>query len=167
LSQALTTHFEEVHGVDVSAPMVKKANEFNRYPDLCTYHLNPRPDLQLFPSNHFDFIYSNIVLQHIEPENSLEYIREFFRIIKPDGTVVFQVLKPTLSRRLFPQFAVDVYRKFKHGDRPLIGMFGIPESRLKATIGAAGARILNLGIDHSPDLGWRWKSVKVVATKDS
>lgn len=167
LSQALATSFDEVHGVDVSAPMVKQANGFNRHPDRCHYHLNVRPDLQLFPADRFDFIYSNIVLQHIEPQFSLVYIREFFRVLKPGGTVVFQVLKPTLRRSLFPQFAVDTYRKLKHGTKPLIGMFGISGNQLTKTLKEAGARVLSLTSHHSPDLGWRWISRTVIATKDA
>jgi ubiquinone/menaquinone biosynthesis C-methylase UbiE len=167
LSQALAAGFDEVHGVDVSAPMVERANGFNRHPDRCHYHVNTRPDLQLFPPGHFDFIYSNIVLQHIEPRFSLIYIREFFRVIKPGGTVVFQVLKPTLRRGLFPQFAVDAYRKLKHGNKPLIGMFGISDPQLRATLRDAGARVLSLTSQLSPDLGWRWISRSVVATKDA
>ena len=91
LTQALGRHFDEVAGVDIAPSMVDLAREYNALGDRCTYHVNDHPDLRLFEDDAFDFIYSTIVLQHIAPEYSREYIREFVRVLAPGGVAVFDV----------------------------------------------------------------------------
>ena len=39
----------------------------------------------------FDFVYSSLVLQHMKPEYSQNYIKEFLRILAPGGLVYFQL----------------------------------------------------------------------------
>lgn len=91
LTQSLADHFERCDGVDISETMINNARRFNKYPDRVSYHVNDNPDLSLFPDSSFDFIYSNIVLQHIEPDVSENYIAEFVRVLTNDGFAVFQV----------------------------------------------------------------------------
>ena len=71
--------------------MIEAACQFDYCGERRHYHLNPVSDLRLFPDDHFDFIYSNIVLQHMEPGYSRKYIQEFIRILVPGGLVVFQL----------------------------------------------------------------------------
>src|SRR6266852_2844803 len=101
LSQALALHFERVDGVDISPSMIGHANRFNQFPDKCHYHVNATGDLALFPSNSFDFIYSTIVLQHIEPRFGKIYLREFIRVLSHGSIAAFQIQSPTLLRGLF------------------------------------------------------------------
>ncbi len=91
LTQALTNYFDEVYGVDIAPSMIKLANKYNKYEKRCHYFLNEVNDLKLFEDNSFDFIYSNIVLQHMEPEYSKNYIKEFLRILTPEGIAIFQI----------------------------------------------------------------------------
>ena len=91
LTQALCRHFEECHGLDIAESMVEKARQYNRYGARCQYHVNTRPDLSLFAGNTFDFIYTNIVLQHNPPAMSRRFIREFLRILTPGGLLMFQL----------------------------------------------------------------------------
>jgi SAM-dependent methyltransferase len=144
VTQALSHHFSEAHGVDISPSMVEHANQFNQFPGRCTYHVNAENGLPLFPANHFDFVYSGIVLQHIEPRFAKNYIREFFRVVKPDGTIVFQLLRPVFWRSLVPDFAITAFRRLKHGRKPYIGMFGIPENEMTALLDECGAKRLQV-----------------------
>lgn len=91
LTQSLANHFDEVVGVDIAPSMVKLANQFNRHGWRCKYYLNEVDDLRVFPGNNFDFIYTNIVLQHMIPLYSKSYIREFFRVLRPGGILIFQL----------------------------------------------------------------------------
>jgi SAM-dependent methyltransferase len=91
LSEALADHFEHVDGVDVSSSMVAQAREHNRHGERCEYHYNPAPDLQLFPDDRFDLVYSNVVLQHIEPDLSRSYVSELVRVLAPGGLLLFQL----------------------------------------------------------------------------
>ena len=162
LSQALATHFDEVHGVDISPSMVGHAVRFNQFPDRCFFHVNGSERLELFPDASFDFIYSNIVLQHIEPQYSKQYIAEFVRLLKPGGLLVFQILSATLLRRLVPDALVERYRAAKNRGGAFIGMFGVPEAEVLSILDLAGGQIL--GSETRPN-GRRWISHRHFVTK--
>lgn len=91
LTQALCKFFGRVDGVDIAESMIRLARSFNQHGDRCRYHVNVSDNLRLFASDRFDFIYSNIVLQHIEPRYSQGYIEEFVRVIAPGGLAIFEV----------------------------------------------------------------------------
>jgi SAM-dependent methyltransferase len=91
LAQAMGDRFRSVVGVDIAPSMIELAERFNRHGDRCRYVVNDRPDLALFRDGEFDFVYSNIVLQHIPPPIGAGYIREFVRVLRPGGLLVFQV----------------------------------------------------------------------------
>ena len=89
LSRALLQYFPEVYGVDVSTEMIRLAKE---YTPSCEFILNRKDDLSLFQDDFFDFVYSNIVLQHQRTKDiARAYITEFLRVTKPGGKVVFQM----------------------------------------------------------------------------
>ncbi|MBD1905968.1 class I SAM-dependent methyltransferase [Funiculus sociatus GB2-A5] len=91
LTQALFHYFDEACGIDIAPSMIELARKYNRYGDKCQYYVNESDDLRLFKDNSFNFIYSKIVLQHIRPEYSKNYIKEFLRILTPGGLMVFQI----------------------------------------------------------------------------
>ena len=91
LSQALAHHFDRVTGVDVSAVMIEKAQSLNGFPQVVSYVCNRSSHLREFPDRTFDFILSNIVLQHVRPDIAVEYLREFARLLAPGGALVFQL----------------------------------------------------------------------------
>lgn len=102
LSRTLRAYFGEVYGVDISEEMVELAQRFT---PSCTFLLNEAAHLGAFPDDSFDFIYSNIVLQH-QPSKEVArgYIREFVRVLKPAGRAVFQIpYKLTLRYALQPK----------------------------------------------------------------
>ncbi|HRE49565.1 MAG TPA: class I SAM-dependent methyltransferase [Aggregatilineales bacterium] len=108
LTQALAGVYQEAHGVDVSAPMVARASTINRYPERCFYHHNPADDLRLFPDNHFDLIYSNLVFQHIPPPLTKGYLAECLRILASGGVFVFQ-----LPTDFSPSYKADQQRSIE------------------------------------------------------
>jgi|LauGreDrversion2_6_1035139.scaffolds.fasta_scaffold28841_2 ubiquinone/menaquinone biosynthesis C-methylase UbiE len=162
LSQALAAHFDEVYGVDISPSMIGHAVRFNQFPDRCRFHVNGSERLELFPDASFDLIYSNIVLQHIEPQYSKQYIAEFVRLLKPGGLLVFQILSATLLRRLVPDALVEWYRAAKNHGGAFIGMFGVPQSEVLSILDQAGGRIL--ASEAWPN-GRRWISHRHFVTK--
>ena len=103
LTQALAPHFEKVYGVDISAEMIARATEMNAYGDRCRYLLNTVEDLRQLSDHQFSFIYSMIVLQHIPPDLSESYLREFFRVLEPEGLVIFQLPSVTVSEHTVPE----------------------------------------------------------------
>jgi ubiquinone/menaquinone biosynthesis C-methylase UbiE len=91
ITQSLAKKFEICVGVDISPTMIENAKKMNKYGERCQYILNEFDNLSIFEDDSFDFIYSNIVLQHMEPQYSKKYIREFVRILKKDGLLIFQI----------------------------------------------------------------------------
>jgi SAM-dependent methyltransferase len=89
LTQPLVRRFASCIGVDISQQMIQKAESLNQYAH-CRYvaHSNARLP---FADASFSFIYSNIVLQHVPPRFSEQYLQEFVRVLAPDGVLVFGV----------------------------------------------------------------------------
>lgn len=92
LSQALAPHFREVVGVDISEEMVRRARELDCYgPDRVRYVVNTAAGLPDLESESFDFVYSNITLQHVPPRLVRRYVAEFFRVLRPGGIALYQM----------------------------------------------------------------------------
>jgi len=150
LSRALRSYFGDVHGVDISAEMVRLARQWT---PSCTFHVNPADHLKLFQTDFFDFIYSNIVLQHqASKEIAKAYITEFVRIIKPKGLIVFQIpyrqsLRAAMQprRRLYSLLRMcGVPADFIYKKLHLSPMRGIclPTADVVATVRAGGGRVV-------------------------
>jgi SAM-dependent methyltransferase len=91
ITQALARSFDRCDGVDISESMLRGAARYNRFPGRCVYHLNHAPDLALFDTSSFDFVYSTLVLQHMPPEYGKGYLRELLRVLEPGGLLVVQL----------------------------------------------------------------------------
>ena len=152
LTQALGDHFGEASGVDIAPSMVAKAEGYNRHGERCRYFVNGRDDLRLFPAESFDLVCSFIVLQHIAPRFAERYIREFVRVLRPGGVLVFQIPDrpaPTLkgwflhllSRRPFLPL-LNLYRRVRDGSRGVAEMHAIPKARVLAILEECGAEVL-------------------------
>ncbi len=95
LTQALAEHFDRVDGVDISTTMIEQARVHNHKGERVQYHVNQTAQLP-FPENTFDFVYSVIVLQHVEIQIARQYVAEFIRVIRPGGLAVFQAVSSNL-----------------------------------------------------------------------
>jgi SAM-dependent methyltransferase len=88
VSQPLADTFAHCVGVDASPTMLELARRFNRTPNRLTFTLNARADLAAFPKDHYAFVYSTRVLQHIPRRYALGYVAELVRILNPDDGVL-------------------------------------------------------------------------------
>jgi SAM-dependent methyltransferase len=91
LTQALARRIDRAVGADISRVMIDHARGLNQYPERVDYICTAEQGLDTLPSASFDCIYSNIVLQHVEPELSVKYLNEFFRLLEPGGLLAFQL----------------------------------------------------------------------------
>jgi len=98
LSQALAEYFDEVVGVDVSKEMIKQGEALVPEGMKLSFIINEAEDLSQIADDEFDFVYTLIVLQHIHPQISHGYLKEFARIVKPGGHVFFQLPAERLDR---------------------------------------------------------------------
>jgi SAM-dependent methyltransferase len=106
-------------------------------------------------------VYSCRVLQHMPPPLALGYVREFHRVVRPGGVVVFQM--PTtpartpagLALRLLPNSLAVRLRKGME-------MHGTSEHDVRALVEGIGARVVTADPDTSA--GDRWQSRLYVTT---
>jgi SAM-dependent methyltransferase len=100
LSRALAGRFTRVSGVDAAPTMIARGRELNADRPNLELVLNQEPRLSHFPDASISFAYTTLVLQHITYPESLAYVGELLRILKPGGIAMFQT--PTLDRTPAP-----------------------------------------------------------------
>ncbi len=151
LTQGLCYHFDQVTGVDISDTMIDGANRFNKFGEKCTYITNTEPHLKCLDSDTFDLVYTNIVLQHMPPRYQVEYIKEFFRVLKSGGLAIFQVraakgYKPgSLAEKLY-NFKMERWKPFWKTvrGRPPIQVHTISPKVVEQVIVECGAALLDV-----------------------
>lgn len=115
LTQALSRHFDRVVGVDISPTMIALADALNSNgpsSQRVRFVRNSGDDLAMLSAASFDFVYTNIVLQHIPPRLTKRYLREFHRVLRPGGVLVFQLpshLRPE-DERTVRAMPAEAYR---------------------------------------------------------
>jgi ubiquinone/menaquinone biosynthesis C-methylase UbiE len=171
LSQALSIWFDEVYGIDISSSMIQAANTFNVFDKKCHYILNNKPNLELFSDNYFDFIYSNITLQHMKPIFSIKYIKEFIRVLVPDGLLIFQVpshrrftlrsdnpLKKTMHyiKYFFPIPLVNLMKNITTslGRGPVMEFYAIKNKEVEKLISQSGGKLIDKYLYPDNECGW-------------
>jgi len=177
LTQALADRFETVWGVDIAPSMIELAKRFDRHPGRCRYLVNDTADLRMFGSGTFGFIYSNIVLQHIEPRYQRGYLKELVRVLAPGGVLVFQLptepVRPRVGadgplkgaiRSFTPDPLLRAYRRIRWG-RSFIEMWGMPRDDVIGLLQAEGATILDVRPDRFA--GAHWAGFRYTATRSS
>lgn len=151
----VTAGFGQATGVDISASMLAKARELNRHGDRIRFVHNERSDLSFMDSGQVDLAYSCRVLQHLPTGLAHGYIREFFRVARPGGVVVFQLpSRPAASPaglvlRLLPTPLLDRLRRGME-------MHGTPPEAVRALVAEAGGEVL--AVDDDVSAGRRWVS---------
>lgn len=76
---------KEYYGVDFSIEMIKKAKEIFKHSKNVYFVANNGKDLKYFHDNQFDIVYVCLLFQHMEKDNTLNYIKEVHRVLKKGG----------------------------------------------------------------------------------
>ncbi|MEO7043432.1 MAG: class I SAM-dependent methyltransferase [Gemmatimonadaceae bacterium] len=159
LSQALARKFDEVVGVDISSTMLEGARRFDQSDGRCKFVLNTTDDLSQFPTASFDFVYSHIVLQHMEPIYSLGYIREFTRLLRKGGVAVFQIPVANNTRRIrdvikswFPGLVKKLHN-IRHPGIPIIELYAAPMEGIDQALAAGGMTVFATTDDPNGNRG--------------
>ncbi len=180
VTQSFATYFREVYGVDIAASMISLAKKYakSRQKNI-SYFVNTHDNLKLFPDTKFDFIYSNIVFQHMPISLTKAYIKEFLRILKPGGLILFQMpaeyvhtpddnLKQKLKLllvKIHPQALNQLFAiRGKILERPTMEIHTLPKTAMKDYLQTLGAKIVAITDDDS--FGIHMKSYQYVVTID-
>jgi SAM-dependent methyltransferase len=163
LTQALAVYFDEAVGVDIAPSMIEQAQQYNRYGSRCRFVLNAATDLVLFDDNSFDFVYSNLTLQHVAPSYTRLYLAEMLRILRPGGVLLFQLPSSRAERRgLLATLRVivgptqEVWRRARYGTCPVAEYHGIERQEVVALLEWAGGEVIET--TEKPALGNGWLS---------
>ena len=158
LTRALAASFGECWGVDISETMIQLATEFNVDCSRCRFLVNTTDNLQVFHSGYFGFIYTSIVLQHMETRYVRRYLGEMARVLRPGGVLVFQVLDRRKGAWLGELRANLGIRKGLSG---LLGkkqdldqcmeLHCIRESRIRRLLARAQATVVDVRLTNSAD----------------
>lgn len=152
LTLAWTRHASQVTGVDISRPMVEKGRQIMAGQEAIHFELNQRDDLSLFPDNHFDLVFSHVVLQHMPWSLAQVYLSEFARICKPGGWVAFQLpfdpgqsqTMSWLRRRIvdaLPFGLGGAYRRWRRGTSRLFEMHFTPPEKVETILTRGGMEV--------------------------
>jgi SAM-dependent methyltransferase len=153
LTRALAARFDQVVGIDISAPLVTEARRLNADLRNCEFRVSGREDLSDFGDGSLDLVCSTIVLQH-QPSHRVirRYVAEFLRVVPPGGLVVFQL--PTripLRNRIQPRRRLYsllralglspelLYRRLQLDPMRMTAMSG---RRVTAAVERSGGRVL-------------------------
>ena len=143
--------------------MLDRARQHNAT-GACRFVLNTAQDLALFDDGSFDLVYCRLVLQHVPAQCARNYIREFVRVSRPGGAILFQLPTPAADRppsgrvgRLLPRPVLRVGRRVKWGLSRSVRSAGSPVMedhglRLQETLDlvtGSGARVIDVAEDSS------------------
>ncbi len=149
LTQALAGHFEHAYGVDISLKMIELARQHNRHGARCEYMCNPAGDLNRFADGSIDMIYSWITLQHMRPRHARRYMREFLRVLAPEGLLLFQY--PSKPIRL--RFRMARWKGLLATPRPMY-MNGMNRDDVVRLLELGGCRVLDVQQDDTSIPGY-------------
>ena len=155
MTRAFAQYFDECVGVDISDSMVRGAQEHNADIPGVSFVVNRASDLGRFSDSSFDFVYSTIALQHVPDRGTIEaYIREFCRVMRPEGLVAFQlpshipaIFRIQWRRRLYSglrRLGLDAEFLYRRLRLAPIAMSYIPESAIVRLLESNGARVLRV-----------------------
>ncbi len=161
LSRALYPYFEKVTGIDASPTMVEVARKQNsEYLDKLEFKVNKEDRLGLLKDDTFSFVFTSITLQHIPYPHSVNFIKEFLRVLKPGGTAVFQiptedVREPSLWQRFrsFIRFR-ERLAMIGIGDGFQMDMYTVSLDEIKAIINDEGGELLAVKYTNHTDPGF-------------
>jgi len=191
LTRALGNRFKYVYGVDISPTMIERALAWT------TDHKNVNfvcmEDCALrFQEKKFGFIYSSLVLQHIEPSTANRYIGELMDLLDSRSILVFQIadsyriLGNPMIGQIFNNFRARAKIRTRMRNlwfskttslTPHIRTYGLLENKIRQTIKAHSGHIVNIQLtnslkpnfngnlrflDETPYFGWVSKQYCVV-----
>jgi len=155
LARGFRTHFRHYVGLDISEPLIAKAEEIHAGLSATRFAPGSGDVLPTMAGESFDMVHSWGVLQHIADHTVIQQILHgFVRLVKAEGLIVFNALhdiKPLYRlqprRRLYALLKrlgvpeVTLYQQLKLYPQEV---HFIPEAQVVRILQDAGARVLRV-----------------------
>ncbi len=165
LTRALADKFDSSVGVDVAPEMIEQARRLNADRPSCSFVLNAAADLEFASDKSFDLVYSDLVLQHCPSQAMIEgYVKEFVRVLRPGGLLVFQLpcYAPPRRRVQWRRRLYSVFRSMGVSSRFLYNRLGlfpmrmntVPEDRVARWLEGEGATVVDVERSVWRESGW-------------
>jgi SAM-dependent methyltransferase len=139
----LAPHVRELWAIDVSGEMLARAQKRLRgCPNVRFLEVGNRDFLAAFAEGAMDLVFSYLVLQHLEKEDAVKYMREAARVLKPGGVFVTQFpnyLSPEYERVLLLESAI--------ADRSPGRVRPYTEAEVRRTLAVLDFEIVELSIE--------------------
>jgi SAM-dependent methyltransferase len=162
ICRALADRFDRVVGVDISAEMLKQAQEHVQEPNV-EFVLGDGVSLDVLESGTADLVLSFTVFQHIPSVDVIcRYLTEAGRVLKPGGVFVFQwnnesgAFRWRVRRAVLSVLQRTGLRREKHGrNAPEFLGSRVPISTIEPALEAGGLRLK--GVRGTGTLfAWAW-----------
>ncbi len=151
LSRALANEFRRVIAVDVASSMLNEARKANHQIANIDFFHNTAEDLGLFSENTIDFLYSNIVLQHMPNYRQFIFIREFCRVLRPGGILVIQTPSKYNLKSwkgwlylIAGNNILNMVRRVKYGPAGVMEVHALPKNVVLETLNQKGMNIIHV-----------------------
>ena len=161
--------------------MIEVARKYNSH-ENCVFVLNDSDTLSFLQSNTFDFIYTTLVLQHMLPEFSKGFIKEFLRLLVPGGVLIFQLpagKDPNYTAQIdqdgmirkimdlikgcIPSFILNMYVKLRYPEGPKWEMHSVDREEITSLVISYGGDIFH--IEENKEAGPSWISYRYFVQK--
>jgi ubiquinone/menaquinone biosynthesis C-methylase UbiE len=110
----------EVYGIDITEEHHRLAQlNFQLHDKTCVLKLCDASDID-FPSNYFDYVYSNGVLHHTP--DTVRCISEAYRVLKPGGQLIMSLYR---TYSAFHIFSMILYSGLLQGNLKRLGYRGL------------------------------------------
>jgi len=120
-----------VIGYDISPGHLREAERWMVETDARNVIFIQGEEESLFPSMFrecYDLVFSVLVLQHIPPDISMRYIREFTQLLSPGGVGFFHI-------------PVEGYQESQD---PALSLFSVPQGSVEAEIERGGCQVIEI-----------------------
>jgi SAM-dependent methyltransferase len=134
----VATKCKEIHGVDTSTLILRRAKAEMKDLKNCNFHRCDFKKITGLPVNSFDLVYSFFTLQHMEKEDAYVCLLQIHRLLKTGGITYIQ-FPDFLSDHFFALFQKYALSGSKYGAR--VRFYTRPE--IEKLCGGVGLKILD------------------------
>lgn len=157
LTRAFKDYFQNSFGIDISPKMIEMAQQFSSEKSgICFQPLDPNDLWER--KDHYDFIYSSLVFQHLSPNLTREYLQLLLSQLAPKGLFVFQLTdkylpanNPTTIEAVEKLMQNKVFNFFREGIEGQgliltgrVRMYGFGENLVRQVLSLAGGEVIDV-----------------------